>query len=191
MPGSPGGFLFAVYRANDNGIDVCRFLPALAVDVRGIAPYFTDDPAISAYRDRAVIVHTYDAPPRTGLRYWFTEDAGDSWSYGFLDYGGYGDVNQPDVTLRRGGGIVVTYQRDSSPEDFLFMRTRVYGDETWSEAVQVSDVGLTVGTDIALEALPEGSLGLVSFHTGGIPWYDQTPLIFRNSFELGDTLDWD
>ncbi len=190
-PGSPGGHLFALYRNEDDHIKVFRWKPELGSDISGIAPYFESDLDISAFRDYVVIVHPYDTGTTTGLRCWTSDDAGDTWSYSFLDSGGQGDVSQPKVTLRRGGGIVVAYQQDSWGDDLVFMRTRGYSDLPWTDRVPATDVSLTIDTQMDLEALPEGGFGLVSIHSGGIPWYDQTPLIFRHGFEFGDSVDWD
>ena len=191
---SSGGFLFALYRSDADSIVVFRWKPALASDVRTIAPYFEGEFDVSAYRDHVVIVHILDTTGSTGLRYWVSHDSGDTWSYGFLDPGAPGiyDVSQPRVTLRRGVGIAVAFQRDSvHGDDLIYMRTRGYSDQPWSDPVPVTDVGLSIDTQMDLDALPNVGLGIVSIHSGGIPWYDQTPLIFRNGFEFGDSADWD
>ena len=190
-PGSPGGHLFALFRDDINLITVFRWKPNLGSDIHYIAAYHDDTLDISAFRDHVVVVHTYGHATRTGLRSWASDDAGDTWSYDYLDSGSHGDVSQPKVTLRGGGGAVIAFQRDSTGDDLVFMCTRGYSDQPWTDPFPATDVSLTIDTQMDLEALPKGGFGLVSIHSGGFPWYDQMPLIFRHGFEFGDSVDWD
>jgi len=191
-PSAVGGWVFAVYRTTDNKIDVFRFInPFPGSGVTEIAPWFSGSPRISAYRSRIVVVYLSDNSPSRGVNYAFSEDTGDTWSYNILDYGDQGDVFEPVVSLKRGGGIATAYQRASAGSDFVCMRHGNYDNALVSTPEAATDIGLDLGSRMSLQALPEGGLGLVSIHSGGIPYYDRTPLIFSNGFELGDILDWD
>lgn len=191
-PGAAGGWVFVVYRTTANKIDLFRFVnPFPESSVTEIAPWFSSYPRISAYRSCVVVVYLSDNSPYRGVNYAFSNDAGETWGHEILDFGNNGNLWEPVISLKRGGGIAVAYQRQSEGDDFVFMQHKNYDDRFFSAAEAATDIGLDLGWRMNLQALPEGGLGLVTIHSGGIPYYDRTPLIFSNSFELGDTLDWD
>ncbi|RLE17175.1 MAG: hypothetical protein DRJ65_23160 [Acidobacteria bacterium] len=184
------GYLFASYRGTDDNIWIFRRM-SWGNDATNLAPYFGDGVHVSAFGDHVVVVYTYSNSGASAVAYKISYNSGDTWLLGLIDPGAEGDAYQPDVTLRRGGGIVVAFQRDSAGDDLVFLRSRSYSGPDWSETTAATDVAMAIESEIELQALPEGGLGLVTLHTNSIPWFDQTPLIFRSSFELGDTVGWD
>jgi len=190
--GTPGAYLFAVYRTTSNKVDLFQAInPYPSVASEEIGSWSGDRPRISAYRDQVVIVWKSSASPNVGVYYTVSEDGGDTWTYGFADTGNLGNAHVPVVSLSRGTGIVIAYQRESSGDDFAFMRQSDYGIHPLSYSSAVSNVGLSLGEDMFLKELPEGGIVLLSIHPDGVLYYDRIPMIFQNGFELGDNLDWD
>ncbi len=188
--GSGDTGLFAVYRGDDNNIYAYRIDTSLVGDTTNLTAYWGNDLHISAYRNHVVIVYQYDNDGSNGIRYRVSYNGGDVWGFGTLDDGSNGECYSADVTLRRGGGIIIAYQRDLVGDDLMFMRTRTYANTPWSNIVAVTDSDLSIGTAVALEALPKGGPGVIWFSFDEYAHFDQTPIIWRNGFEFGDTMGW-
>jgi len=190
-PGALGAYLFAVYRTTADTIDLFQAIsPFPSVATEEIGTYSRDRPRVSAYRDQVVVVWESSASPNFGVYYAISEDGGGAWTYGIADTGIAGDTNVPVVTLSRGTGIIIAYQRESAGDDLVFSRHSNYGVHPLSNSVAVTSIGLSLGMDMALKELPEGGMALVSIHPDGIPFFDWISMIFQNGFELGDTNDW-
>jgi hypothetical protein len=125
------------------------------------------------------------------VKYQISYDGGDSWAWGTIDDGSAGDAFDADVTLRRGGGIVVAYTRLDNGVS-VFQRTRDYpSGSAWSEPIAVTDNHRQPYRQNEVENLPEGGPGVISFRASGIiAEFDQTPVIWNSGFELGDTAGW-
>jgi len=190
--GTEGGYLFALYRTTADKINVFRFIyPFPANGTTEVGSYFRHDPRISAYRGRVVVVYTTEISSSVGAGMALSADSGATWSWEILDGAVDGDVAEPVVTLRGGGGVMIAYQRDLSGDDSSFFRAGPYDELPLSSSAAAGDTIPELGTRMDLEALPEGGPGLLSIDENGIPRFDRIPTIFLNGFELGDTLDWD
>ncbi len=189
----PNGIVALQLTSNqdDNNIYAYRIDTSLVSDTTNLAPYFGgNDLHISAYRHHVVIVHQYDAGGTLGIKYRVSYNGGDVWGVGTLDTGSNGNCYSPDVTLRRGSGIIIAYQRDLVGDDLMFMRTRTYANTPWSNIVAVTDADLSWGKAVGLEALPDGGPGIIWFSSNDYAHFDQTPIIWRSNFEFGDTMGW-
>jgi len=191
IPGEAGGYLFAVYRNMANKIFVFRFKnPFPEKDTTEIAPYYADHPSISAYRRRLMVVYTADFSPFYGSAVAYSENAGDIWRARILDGGFEGNIHEPVTEIGGGNGLAAVFQRQASSDDLPMISCGNYTDQTLLLPVAASETGLTLGTRMDLAALPDGGLGLVSIHAGGVPFFDRTPMLFLNGFEIGDAEDW-
>ncbi len=187
-----GSFLVAVYRGGQGQVSV--FQQSLSSNSTTLLDGNSSNTVVrvSAYGDFVVVVYDYSyGGGADGVKYQISYDGGDSWTWGTIDDGSGGDAYQADVTLRRGGGIVVAYTRVDNGVS-VFQRTRDYpSGSAWSDPVAVTDNQRQGYKENEVENLPEGGPGIISFFNSGvIAQFDQTPMIWKNGFELGDTVGW-
>jgi len=188
--------LFAIYRVigvTTDRIHALRINTAMICNTTDLSRYYgSSDLHISAYRNEVMAVYEYSNGGTSWILYGVSFNGGGLWYEGILDNGSEGNCYQPNVTLRRGGGVVVAYQRDLVGDDLIFMLTRPYTDTYWSTPAEVvTDADLSLGTAVELQALPKGGPGVIWFSFDNYAHFDQTERIWRNSFENGDTVDWD
>ena len=188
-----GNFLFAVYRVGQGQVSV--FQQSISSNSTTLLDGDSSKTVvrISAYGDTVVVVYEHSfGGGADGVKYMISYDGGDSWNWGTIDDGSAGDAFDADVTLRRGGGIVVAYTGFDNIGGNVFLRTRDYpSGSAWSDPVAVLDNQHQHYRQNEVENLPEGGPGIITFSVPGvIAQFDQTPMIWNNGFELGDTVGW-
>ena len=186
-----GYFLYAVYRGGQGQLSVFRqgnFSNSTTLIDQDL---YSSVARISAYRNFVMVVYDHSQGGTPKVKYKISYDSGDTWTSGMIDDGSSGDAYYPDVTLRRGGGIVVSYSRIDNGVS-VFLKTRDYpSGSAWSSPVAVTDNQRQLYKESEVEFLPEGGPSVISFfnqdQTGQ---FDQGPMIWRNGFELGTTAGW-
>ncbi len=160
---------------------------------------------VSAYLDEAVVVYQAFDGDYLGVRFKITYNAWDGWYQGWVARpdGAQVAYRSPDVTLRRGHGIAVSYIERNSANlwgDVVF-KHRPYGQgSSWSTPHRFAVRQGSVVLPTAIEQMPvvDDLLFGVAFITGeetgvtdaGEVYFDLPLLIFNDGFESGDDGDW-
>ena len=97
-----------------------------------------DYSAISAYDDTVFCVSEFSGNPNFYCKYWISYNGGTSWAWGALDDTVTYSSESPDVTLRGGAGISVTYRYYTSTREQRY-RHRTYAFQPWPTAVSIAD----------------------------------------------------
>ena len=178
------GVIFASFVADDDDLNVWRRRAGIN-DVHDFGALVSDnEPSISAFLSNAFIAFRSGA----AILYRVTYNMGDSWATGTIESSGLNF--EPRVTLRHGGGIVVTYEQDTTPDDILYMRRRSYPFGAWTSVMRCTDDDIAWNWPASLAYLKEGGYGVLTVTSLGGTQYDETPLLFFGDFDLGNTSGW-
>ena len=178
------GALFASFVAQDDDLNAWR-RSAGVNDVHDFnVDALGDPPSISAYRSNAFIVYKDGGD---AIRYRVSYNMGEAWVSGTIDSSGTN--YEPRVTLRHGGGVVVVYEKDTDPDDILYMKRRSYPLSSWTDTMRCNDLDLAWGWPSSLARLKDGGYGVLTIG-GGHTRYDEAPLLFANGFNIGDFGGW-
>ena len=161
----------------DHGLDACcnedyseYFLFASYVDVNGYlhvarrsgvgweSTLFGDANArtsVAAYQDRIITVFEYNYPDGQGIKYYISYNGGDDWNFGAVAQPSPGQsFHSPDVTARRGGGIIVVYQEEVGEPDICWSEHRDYDAVNWTTPEQFNEIDVVTGNPMAVEWIP-------------------------------------
>ncbi len=161
----------------DHGLDACcnedyseYFLLASYVDVNGYlhvarrsgvgweSILFGDANArtsVAAYHDRIITVFEYNYPDGQGIKYFISYNGGDDWYFGAVAQPSAGQsFHSPDVTGRRGGGIIVVYQEEVGEPDICWCEHRDYDAVNWTTPEQFNEIDVVTGNPMTVEWIP-------------------------------------
>ncbi len=151
---------------------------------------------IAADQDAVIIVYLRDDPSNRDIRYHWTQNAGETWSWGTLaeDIGDGVTYTAPTATARWGRGIMAVFHKMGSPGgDALYSTRRPMEEDHWTTASVNGDNGLRTGTRTDVQPLVGGGWGVLFISDAGDPqavWFMRLPLIFADGFESGDIQLW-
>jgi len=146
-----------------------------------------DAPSISALGNEAFVVWRSSSGDIT---YLVSYNGASTWFVGSVATGN--GHYQPQVTLRHHTGVIVTYSKDESPDDVMYMTRRSYEYGPWSETVRCTDNDVVLGVPSSLARLADGGYGVLSALSTSNRYtrYDESPLLFIGDFELNSFIGW-